>query len=99
MGINKKGQPKDNFVRGMEFHGRVTLFAEGCHGSLTKQLAKRFSLREGRSPQTYGIGIKEVWEVNPEHHQPGLVTHTLGWPMNFTTYGGSFMYHMENNIV
>jgi electron-transferring-flavoprotein dehydrogenase len=79
----------------MHVNAKVTLFAEGCHGSLTKTLAKKFDLRKDSDPQQYGIGIKEVWEVKPEKHQPGSVTHTIGWPMDNNTYGGSFIYHLE----
>ncbi|CAH1758187.1 1816_t:CDS:2 [Entrophospora sp. SA101] len=99
MGLDKNFKPKSNFERGMEFHSKVTLFAEGCHGSLTKTLINKFNLREGKQPQTYGIGIKEVWEIDPAKHRPGLVVHTIGYPMDYKTYGGGFMYHMENNIV
>ncbi|CAG8521622.1 12606_t:CDS:2 [Dentiscutata heterogama] len=99
MGLDKNFKPKDTFERGMNFKAKVTLFAEGCHGSLTKTLIKKFNLREGRQPQTYGIGIKEVWEIVPEKHLPGFVFHSLGYPMDSKTYGGGFMYHMENNIV
>ncbi|KAG9295348.1 hypothetical protein G9A89_013377 [Geosiphon pyriformis] len=83
----------------MEFHAKVTLFAEGCHGSLTKTLIRKFNLRHGKQPQTYGIGIKEVWEIDPSKHVPGLVLHTIGWPLDYKTYGGSFLYTMENNIL
>lgn len=99
VGLDKNGKAKENFERGMELHGRVTFFAEGCHGSLTKTLFRRFGLREGVQPQTYGIGLKEVWEVSPDKHQPGLVAHTLGWPLEKNTYGGSFMYHFDDNLV
>ncbi|KAI0244102.1 hypothetical protein L0F63_001935 [Massospora cicadina] len=98
VGLDKNFKPKANYERGMELHGRVTLFAEGCHGSLTKTLLKRFDLRKD-SFQTYGIGIKEVWELDPSKHEAGLVTHTLGWPLDTHTYGGSWMYHMENNLL
>ncbi|RUS34955.1 hypothetical protein BC938DRAFT_477405 [Jimgerdemannia flammicorona] len=86
---------QESFEPGMEIHARVTLFGEGCHGSLSKTLFRKFNLRENSEPQKYGIGIKEVWEVSPEKHQPGLVTHTLGWPLDNHTYGGSFIYHFE----
>ncbi|KAJ9054246.1 hypothetical protein DSO57_1016727 [Entomophthora muscae] len=99
VGLDKNFKPKDSFERGMELHGKLTLFAEGCHGSLTKTLIKKFNLREKDSFQTYGIGIKEVWELDPSKHNPGLVTHTLGWPLDKGTYGGSWMYHMENNLL
>ncbi|PJF17350.1 putative electron transfer flavoprotein ubiquinone oxidoreductase [Paramicrosporidium saccamoebae] len=98
VGVDRKGQGKPNFERGMEIKANVTLFAEGCHGSLTKGLIKRFALRED-THQTYGIGLKEVWEVSKEKHQPGLVMHTVGWPLDRQTYGGSFMYHYGDNLV
>ncbi|ORZ32074.1 electron-transferring-flavo protein dehydrogenase [Catenaria anguillulae PL171] len=93
MGINKDGTPSDNFEPGMQIRARVTLLAEGCHGSLSKQLIRHFNLREPDQFQTYGIGLKEVWEVPKEKHQPGLVMHSIGWPMDYKTYGGSFLYH------
>jgi electron-transferring-flavoprotein dehydrogenase len=99
MGIGKDGQPTANFTRGVELHGKQTLFAEGCRGSLTKGLFERFKLREGCDPQTFGIGIKELWEVDPAKHSQGKITHTIGWPMDGNTYGGSFLYHLENNQV
>ncbi len=99
MGVGKDGKPTENFQPGVELIGKETLFAEGCRGSLTKTLFERFKLREGIDPQTFGIGIKELWEVEPAKHRPGLVTHTIGWPMDTATYGGSFLYHLENNQV
>jgi len=81
----------------MELHGKYTFFAEGCRGQLGRQLEKRYALREGADPQVYGIGLKELWDIKPEKHQPGLVVHTAGWPLDAKTYGGSFMYHQENN--
>ena len=99
MGIGRDGKPTDNYQPGMELHATYTIFAEGCRGSLTKQLMSRFNLRDGIDPQTYGIGIKELWEVEPEKHHPGRVVHTVGWPMDSHTYGGSFLYHMEDNQV
>jgi electron-transferring-flavoprotein dehydrogenase len=99
MGIGRDGKHTDNFQEGVELRGKRTLFAEGCRGSLTKALAQRFGLREGVDPQTYGIGIKELWDVKPEQHRPGEVIHTVGWPMDRKTYGGSFLYHLENNQV
>jgi len=83
----------------MELHAKYTFFAEGCRGHLGKGLQQRFGLNDGRDPQTYGIGLKELWEVKPDRHQAGLVVHTAGWPLKSDTYGGSFMYHMENNLV
>jgi electron-transferring-flavoprotein dehydrogenase len=99
MGVGKDGKPKDSFQPGMELHAKYTLFAEGARGSLTKTLFERFRLRDGVDPQTFGIGLKELWEIDPAKHQPGLVVHTAGWPMNMSTYGGSFMYHLEGNQV
>lgn len=99
MGIGKDGQHTDNYQQGMELHAKYTLFGEGCRGHLGKQLEKRFNLREGRDPQVYGIGLKELWEIKPEKHKAGLVIHTAGWPLNTDTYGGSYLYHMEDNIV
>ncbi|AUH53488.1 electron transfer flavoprotein-ubiquinone oxidoreductase [Chromobacterium sp. ATCC 53434] len=84
---------------GMELWAKQTIFAEGCRGSLTKTLLSRFNLTDGADPQTFGIGIKELWEVKPENHQPGHITHTVGWPMDTSTYGGSFLYHLEDNLV
>jgi electron-transferring-flavoprotein dehydrogenase len=99
LGIGRSGKPKPSFERGMEFHARVTLFAEGCHGSLTKQLIKKFDLRQHSQPQTYGLGLKEVWEIKPENFVKGQVSHTLGWPLPADTYGGSWMYHFGENKV
>jgi electron-transferring-flavoprotein dehydrogenase len=99
MGVGKDGQPTGNFTPGVELHGRLTLFAEGCRGSLTKTLFQRFNLREGIDPQTYGIGIKELWEIDPAKHVPGKIIHTVGWPLTSDVYGGSFLYHIENNQV
>jgi electron-transferring-flavoprotein dehydrogenase len=99
MGIGKDGMPTDNFQRGMELRARYTLFAEGCRGSLSKQLIRRFRLRDGHDPQTYAIGIKELWEIPTANHRPGLVEHTIGWPLDAGTYGGSFVYHFGDNLV
>jgi electron-transferring-flavoprotein dehydrogenase len=99
MGVGKDGQPTANFTAGVELHGRYTLFAEGCRGSLTKTLFERFDLRKGVDPQTFAIGIKELWEVDPAKHQPGRIVHTIGWPLSSDTYGGTFLYHLENNQV
>jgi len=99
MGIGKDGEQTGNYQPGMELHARQTVFAEGCRGSLTKELFARFNLRDGADPQTYGIGIKELWEIDPARHQPGLIVHTTGWPLSADTYGGSFLYHLENNLV
>ena len=97
MGVARDGSHKDSYQPGMELHGRYTLFGEGCRGSLTRQLEAKFGLREGADPQTYGIGIKELWQLDPAKHKTGTVIHTAGWPMNTTTWGGSFIYHLENN--
>jgi electron-transferring-flavoprotein dehydrogenase len=99
LGIGRSGERTERYQPGMELHAKQTIFAEGCRGSLTKTLFERFRLREGADPQTYGIGIKELWEVEPARHRPGLVVHTVGWPLDSATYGGSFMYHLENNQV
>jgi electron-transferring-flavoprotein dehydrogenase len=99
MGRAKDGSEKHTFQPGMELRARYTLFAEGCRGSISERLMKHFSLRENADPQTYGIGIKELWEVKPENHKPGKITHTFGWPLDNDTYGGSFLYHMENNQI
>ena len=98
-GIGKDGQPTPRFQPGVELVARETLFAEGCRGSLTKTLEKRFDLRRESGPQTYGIGIKELWEVEPSQHRPGLVVHTVGWPLDASTYGGAFLYHLEDRQV
>lgn len=99
MGVGKDGEPTDSFQLGMELHAKYTIFAEGARGHLGKQLIAKFKLDEGRDPQTYGIGVKELWEIDPKRHQPGFVMHTAGWPMENDTYGGAFLYHMENNQV
>ncbi|KAL2162173.1 hypothetical protein VTH06DRAFT_7086 [Thermothelomyces fergusii] len=99
LGIGRNGKPKDTFERGMEFHARVTLFGEGCHGSLSKQVIKKFDLRRDSQPQTYGLGIKEVWEVRPEKFRKGEITHSMGWPLPYDTYGGAWMYHFGDNLV
>lgn len=99
VGVSKQGKRKDSFERGMEIHAKVTIFAEGCHGSLTKEVINKFDLRKDSQHQTYGIGIKEVWEIDPAKHEPGLVVHSVGWPLDKDTYGGAFMYHAENNQV
>ncbi|MDE2428439.1 MAG: electron transfer flavoprotein-ubiquinone oxidoreductase [Burkholderiales bacterium] len=99
MGINREGEPGPAFQLGMELHAKYTLFAEGSRGHLGKQLISRFKLDKDKDPQTYAIGIKELWEIDPAKHQPGLVIHSAGWPLNSSTYGGSFLYHLENNQV
>jgi electron-transferring-flavoprotein dehydrogenase len=99
MGIGKDGEPTDHFQLGMELHAKYTIFAEGSRGSLGKQLISKFKLDAGKDPQTYGLGVKEVWEIDPKRHQPGFVMHTAGWPMDSSTYGGAFLYHAEDNKV
>jgi len=99
MGVKRDGEPGPDFQLGMELHAKYTLFAEGSRGHLGKQLIARYSLDQGKDPQTYGIGIKELWEIDPAKHKPGLVIHTAGWPLDSSTYGGSFLYHLENNQV
>jgi len=99
MGIGKDGAPTENFQLGMELLGKYTVFAEGARGHLGKQLIDCFKLDAGRQPQTYGLGIKELWEIDPARHRPGFVMHTAGWPMDSATYGGSFLYHLEDNKV
>ncbi|GME28265.1 putative electron transfer flavoprotein-ubiquinone oxidoreductase protein [Neofusicoccum parvum] len=98
-GISRDGTPKDSFERGMEFHARCTLLAEGCHGSLTKQVVKKYDLRRDSQHQTYGLGVKEVWEIDPEKFESGLVAHSLGYPLPKDTYGGGWMYHWGDNMV
>jgi electron-transferring-flavoprotein dehydrogenase len=99
LGVGKDGQPTENFQPGVELIGKYTFFAEGARGHLGKQLLARFKLMEGRDPQTWGTGIKEVWEIDPAKHKQGLVIHTAGWPLDNATYGGGWMYHFENNQV
>ena len=95
LGIGRDGRPTERYQPGVDLVARETLIAEGCRGSLTKTLVERFHLRDGLDPQTYAIGIKELWELAPNRHQPGLVVHTIGWPLDSGTYGGSFLYHLE----
>jgi electron-transferring-flavoprotein dehydrogenase len=99
MGIGRDGEKTAAYEPGVELRARQTIFAEGCRGSLSKSLMEKFGLRDGVEPQTYGIGIKELWEIDPAKHQEGLVIHTAGWPMDLKTYGGSFLYHLENNQI
>jgi electron-transferring-flavoprotein dehydrogenase len=99
MGVGKDGKPKPSFTRGMELRAKYTLFAEGARGSLSKQLIARFKLDEGREPQKFGIGLKELWQVAPDKHRPGLIQHTFGWPLDNATGGGSFLYHYDDNLV
>lgn len=99
MGLNKDGTPGPMHQVGMELHAKQTVFSEGCRGHLGKQLMEHYGLREEGQFQTYGIGIKEMWEIDPEKSQPGKIVHTAGWPMESDTYGGSFLYHLEGNMV
>ena len=99
MGIGKSGQHKDSFTRGMELRAKYTLFAEGARGNLGKQLIAKFGLAEGREPQKFGIGLKELWQVAPDKHRKGLVQHSFGWPLDGSTGGGSFLYHFDDNLV
>jgi electron-transferring-flavoprotein dehydrogenase len=99
MGLAKDGHHKDNFTRGMELRAKYTLLAEGARGSLSKTLLQRFGLAEGREPQKFGLGLKELWRVAPERHLPGLVQHSFGWPLDVRTGGGSFLYHLDDNLV
>ncbi len=99
MGVGKNGQPKDSFTRGMELRAKYTLFAEGARGSLGKQLIAKFGLSDGREPQKFGLGLKELWQVVPEMHRKGLVQHSFGWPLDGWTGGGSFLYHFDDNLV
>ena len=99
MGVGQDGEQKDTYTPGVELHARQTLFAEGCRGSLTKTLFEQFELRDGVEPQTFGIGIKELWQIDAAKHEQGRVVHTVGWPLDRNTYGGSFLYHLEDNQV
>ena len=99
MGVGRDGKPKPSFVRGMELRGKYTLIAEGSRGSLAKQLIARFRLDEGRDPQKYGIGLKELWRVDPGQFRPGLVQHGFGWPLTSGSSGGAFLYHYDDNLV
>lgn len=99
MGVERNGEAGPNFTRGMELLGKYTLISEGVRGSLAKQLIEKFDLQKDRSPQKFGIGIKELWQVKPENHKQGLVQHSFGWPLGMKTGGGSFLYHLEDNMV
>ncbi len=99
MGVGKDGEPTENFQLGMELHAKYTVFAEGARGHLGKQVIARFKLDEGKDPQSYGIGIKELWEIDPQRHQAGFALHSAGWPLDNDVYGGSFLYHAEGNKV
>ncbi len=99
LGVGREGEHTANYQPGMELHAKYTFFAEGCRGNLGKQLAAKFGLRDDADPPSYGIGLKELWEIDPAKHKPGLVVHSAGWPLDPSTYGGSFMYHFEDNLV
>ncbi|MBF9231836.1 electron transfer flavoprotein-ubiquinone oxidoreductase [Microvirga alba] len=99
MGIDRNGEPNANYTRGMELRAKYTIFAEGARGSLTKQMVERFKLNQNSDHQKYGIGIKELWQVKPEKHRPGLVRHSMGWPLQNDTGGGSWLYHFDDNLV
>jgi electron-transferring-flavoprotein dehydrogenase len=99
MGIAKDGKPRGDFTRGMELRAKYTLFAEGARGSLSKQMIAKYALADGRQPQKFGLGLKELWQVAPDKHQPGLVQHSFGWPLDNSTGGGSFLYHFDDNLV
>jgi electron-transferring-flavoprotein dehydrogenase len=99
MGVGRDGKPGPQYQPGMELRAKYTLFAEGCRGHLGRQLETRFNLRAGRDPQVYGLGLKEVWEIDPARHRHGLVMHSVGWPLDSATYGGSFLYHLRDNLV
>lgn len=99
MGIGRDGKPKDSFTRGMELLGKYTLFAEGARGSLTKQLINKFALDSKSEPAKFGIGLKEVWQIDPAKHQKGMIQHSFGWPLDLKTGGGSFLYHYDDNLV
>ncbi len=99
MGIGKDGTHTARYQPGIELHAKQTVFAEGCRGSLTQGLFTRYKLRDGCDPQSYSIGLKELWEVEPSKHQPGLILHSMGWPLSSDTYGGTFLYHLEENLV
>ena len=99
MGIGRDGKPKDSFTRGMELLGKYTLFAEGARGSLTKQLIAKFALDSKSEPAKFGIGLKEVWQIDPAKHQKGMIQHSFGWPLDLKTGGGSFLYHYDDNLV
>jgi len=99
MGVGRDGKPTDQYQPGIELHGKYTFFAEGCRGHLGRQLMERYRLNADSDPQVYGIGLKELWEIEPKRHRAGLVIHSAGWPLDADTYGGSFLYHMEDNLV
>ena len=99
MGVERDGSHGPNYEPGVELHARQTFFGEGCHGSLSKEVIAHFDLRANADPQTYGLGIKELWEIEPAKHRPGSVMHSIGWPLDNSTYGGAWLYHLEDNLV
>lgn len=99
VGLDRLGRMKDSFEPGMEFRAKVTLLAEGAHGSLSKEVIRKFDLRKDSDPQTYGIGVKEVWQVDESQYRPGEVVHSIGWPLDWKTYGGGWVYHMGDGMV
>ena len=99
MGVERDGSRGPNYEPGVELHARQTFFGEGCHGSLSKEVIAHFDLRANADPQTYGLGIKELWEIEPAKHRPGSVMHSIGWPLDNSTYGGAWLYHLEDNLV
>lgn len=99
VGLDKNGKMKESYEPGMDFLAKVTLLGEGAHGSLSKSVQAKFDLRKGCDPQTYGLGLKEVWKVREEVYEPGKVVHSLGWPLDNSTYGGGWIYHMEGGMV
>lgn len=99
MGVDHDGLPMDNYMQGIELHAQQTILAEGCRGSLSQKIIEQFSLDKEADPQTYGLGIKEIWEIDPIQHREGEIVHTIGWPLDGSTYGGSFIYHLENNQI
>ncbi len=99
MGLDRNGKPKEQFESGVKIFGKKTILAEGCRGSLTQVIIKKFALDKNSDPQTYGLGIKEIWEIDPQQSHPGQVLHTIGWPLDTSTYGGSFVYHLDENKI
>ena len=99
IGVGKDGEKTEQYQPGVEIHARQTVFAEGCHGSLTKELIQKFDLRKDSDPQTYALGVKEIWEIEPDKHEEGKIVHTIGWPLDTKTYGGSWLYHMADNMI
>src|SRR2546422_9622276 len=99
MGVGRDGRPTDQYQPGIELHGKYVFFAEGCRGHLGRQLMERYRLNANSDPQVYGIGLKELWEIEPKKHQAGLVIHSAGWPLDAGTYGGALPYHIEDTLL